>query len=76
MVPNSNDVETAMGKSVVKVAGSNPEKFIIAGLDPQDNFTRTGEGMTEEELRAELERQGISPKGIDQLIANARNNAQ
>jgi hypothetical protein len=67
-----------MARFVIKVVGKNPEKFVIAGRGaafPNDSFTPTNDAMTEEELRAELQRQDISEKGIDQLIQHARNNA-
>ncbi|HUZ47291.1 MAG TPA: hypothetical protein VMW54_11705 [Terriglobia bacterium] len=67
-----------MAQFVIKVVGTNPERFMIAGLGvafPNDTFTRTNDAMTEADLRAELERQGVSERGIDQLIQHARDNA-
>jgi hypothetical protein len=71
-------MEKPMGKQTVKVAGKNPEKFIIVGLDEglsMDGSRQTTEPMTEAELRDDLGKRGISEKGCDQLIAEARRNA-
>ncbi|MCL5670178.1 MAG: hypothetical protein M1423_02615 [Acidobacteria bacterium] len=67
-----------MAQFVIRVVGKNPEKFTISGLSaafPNDSLTPTNNAMTEEELRAELESQGISERGIDQLIQHARASA-
>ena len=67
-----------MAQFVIKVVGKNPEKFTIAGVSaafPNDSFAPANGAMTEEELRAELERQGISERGIEQIIQHARDNA-
>jgi len=66
-----------MGKYVVKIAGYNPEKFVVVWLDPQlpqNSFMQTTDPMSEAELRAELARRGIQSGDCDTLIQDARKN--
>lgn len=63
---------------VVKIKGSEPERFMIVGVDwghrQGEPFMRTSLEMSEEELRKELESQDVSRVAIDDLIKRAREN--
>jgi hypothetical protein len=65
----------AGGKYVVKVAGTNPELFVMVWLE-DGILIQSGVQMTEAELRAALGmNHGRSAAAIDQLIDEARNQA-
>lgn len=67
-----------MAQFSIRLVGKNPDRFKISGLGSApggSSYTPTNEEMTEEDLRDELKRQGISDRGIDQLIQRARENA-
>ncbi len=68
-----------MAQFSIRLVGKNPDRFKISGLGaslPGSSFTPTNEEMTEEDLRAQLKSQGISDRGIDQLIQRARAGAE
>jgi hypothetical protein len=50
------------------------DKFVLAFLDSQlkNPFMRTGEPMSEEDMRAELGKAGLPPAKIEELIAKAK----
>ena len=50
------------------------DEFMLAFMNSQFNnpFMRTGEPMSEEDMRAELGKMGLSPTRIEELIAKAK----
>ena len=65
--------------AVIKVAGSDPEKFIFAFKTqdlPAGAFMRTSEPMIESVLRTELSNMGRSELEIDSIIQQARNDPE
>jgi hypothetical protein len=67
-------------QAVIKIAGAEPEQFMIAWMAWMDSslptgaFMRTTRGMSEREMRSELEKMQIQKKEIDNLIQTAREN--
>lgn len=63
---------------IAAVKGSDPEQFIVVGLDlahrQGEPFMKTSKPMTEEELRKELASRGMSKIEIEASIASAREN--
>lgn len=58
---------------VVKVKGTNPETFIVVGIDFENGeITSTSEAMREPEMRVYLQKAGASDKDISSWIAQAR----
>ncbi len=63
---------------VVKVGGVEPERFLVVGMDsdlpPGKAFMKTGNPMSEDDIRKKLEKAGVSKSEIDALILKAREN--
>ncbi len=58
---------------VVKVKGTNPELFIVVGIDfAASAITSTSESMPEAAMRSYLQKAGASEKEIESWIAQAR----
>lgn len=64
--------------AVVRVAGSDPELFIIAFINlselPQKEFMKTTHPAPEIEIRAELKKMGCTQIEINSLLQQAREN--
>ena len=64
--------------AVIKVAGSEPEMFVIAFANlsrlPQREFMTTTHPVPEIEIRAELAKMGRTGAEINSLIQQAREN--
>ncbi len=58
---------------VVKVKGTQPETFIVVGIDFERNaITSTSESMPEAGMRAYLKKTGANDNDINSWIAQAR----
>ena len=58
---------------VIKVKGTKPETFIVAGIDfGAATITSTSEAMLETEMRGYLQKAGASEKDIASWIDQAR----
>lgn len=67
-----------MAEYVLKVAGLNPETFIMTWFDPElpkGSFLEITAPMSEAELRAELGKLGAGEVEVDRIIRNARENS-
>ena len=62
------------GKYCVRVAGTNPDRFVTVWLEDGIPI-QTGVEMTEPELRAALAMNGRTEAEINQVIDDARNQA-
>ena len=64
---------------LIPAEGADPERYLIVYSDPEHisgPFMNTGEQMSENDLRFELAKRGITPTEIDDLISKARNLAE
>jgi len=58
---------------VIKVKGTNPETFIVVGIDfGQSAITSTSEAMLETEMRGYLQKAGASETDINAWIDQSR----
>jgi hypothetical protein len=60
---------------LIPAEGADPEQYLIVYSDPEHisgPFMNTGEQMSENDLRFELAKRGITPTEIDDLINKAR----
>jgi hypothetical protein len=60
---------------LIPAEGADPEQFLIVYSDPEHifgPFMNTGEQMSENDLRFELAKRGITPTEIDDLLNKAR----
>ncbi|HET9408144.1 MAG TPA: hypothetical protein VFO39_12970 [Candidatus Sulfotelmatobacter sp.] len=58
---------------VVKIKGTNPETFIVIGIDFNESaITSTSEAMPEPAMRRYLQKSGAPEKDINTWIAQAR----
>jgi len=58
---------------VVKVKGSNPESFIVVGIDfEQHSITSTSDALNEAGMRAYLQKSGAPEKDINAWIEQSR----
>jgi hypothetical protein len=58
---------------VVKVKGTDPESFIVVGIDfEKGEITSTSESMREPELRVYLQKEGASEKDVNGWMDQAR----
>lgn len=58
---------------VIKVKGSQPESFIVVGIDFDDhNITSASPEMPETEMRDHLRQAGATPDEIDGWISQGR----
>ncbi len=65
-----------MDRIAVIKAGDDPERFIIAIMDPQMSpaspFMRTGKPKSENDIKKDLEQMGISQDEIEGFLQRAR----
>lgn len=64
--------------AVVKVKEADPEEFWTIWIDsalPKGSFMKTAQGLSEDDVRAELKKMARTEAEIDWLIKQARENA-
>ena len=58
---------------VVQIKGSNPELFIVVGIDFEEHAVKsTSKSMPESELRSHLRAAGATPDEISGWVAQAK----